>query len=60
MGRISQELDLDLDTSLETHHKYASGRDSDNFESQAFWLSQENRDWIIQTYAKDVDRKSVV
>lgn len=54
MGRISQELDLDLDTSLKTHHKYPSGRDSDNPESQAFWLSQENRDWISQTYAKDV------
>mmetsp|Transcript_23848 Transcript_23848/g.49490 ORF Transcript_23848/g.49490 Transcript_23848/m.49490 type:complete len:609 (+) Transcript_23848:54-1880(+) len=50
MDRVSNELNLNLDTEILTHESVSS---SDDPEVQLQWLSQRNIDWIREIYAAD-------
>lgn len=50
MDRVSQKLNLNLDTEILSHESASS---SDDPEVQRQWLSQRNIDWIREIYAED-------
>jgi len=50
MDRVSQKLNLNLDTEILSHESASS---SDDPEVQRQWLSQRNVDWIREIYAAD-------